>query len=442
MRHGIAFGKGKPIPRSFREALGTGKGKKTMAGQFRNEQTGVPIDVLLRDLIAEERFPLSEDMLGEDLLQVIAEDWNAKKTGGTRTWSSMRQFQEEGPIPPPPAEEGVRALPEISREEVIQRIDDAVGKGDADAEYQWRERLAIMDEQAPLEPGAMDFPSEAGGGITARAGITPEPPPGTVRLYHGAGGPAAGGAGGDWFTTDPKRAASFGPDVGYVDVPEAIFQQGQAAARAGGSGTSSDAVLPSEWTGRTQPADVAPDVLELEMPPEAPPTVGPAAGTNIIPPPPEGPLPSGEVPPTAATRQGLLSATEMRNAKLSLRAKGHLFPPLQAVRAEALARRGAGLTGPPETDPVQPGQEGWIDLGDIIRAFRPKRRKPPPSTPEYDQILKDRELARAVTPWSQRLLEWATDLPVEVQRRIFNQDVRVHKLADDVERATGRKIPP
>lgn len=458
LRRGIAFGKGKPIPQMFREALKAGKGKKTMAGQFRNEQTGVPVDALLRDLIAEDRFPLAEDMPVEDLLNMIAADWAAKKTGGDRgrTWSSMRQFQEvpEGAIPEPPSAEGVRAMPEVPREEIVRRIDDAVSKGDPDAEYQWRERLAIMDEQAPLEPGALDFPpSEArpGGGmspeltaalgeataavegqrlpapVTEAMGALSPAPAGHVRLWRWEGpgavkaGAAGGVTGGNWFEISPGAYYSegMGPEAGrYVDVTRAEFAEYASDPNA------TEIKLPPEIAGRAQPLTAG-----------APAGAGLPGAANVIPPPP------GEVPSAAATQQGLLTPSEIRNAKLALRAKGHLFPPMQAVRNEALARRDAGLTGPPETDPVQPGQEGWIDLGDIIRSFRPKRRKPPPSTPEYDQILKDRELARAVAPWSQRLLEWATDLPTEFQRRIFNQDVRIHKLADEIERSTGRKIP-
>lgn len=66
-------------------------------------------------------------------------------------------------------------------------------------------------------------------------------------LYHGAGGAGGAGAGQGWFSTNPQRALSYGPNLHSVDVPESVYRQGQQAARAAGSGTGGDALLDATW---------------------------------------------------------------------------------------------------------------------------------------------------------------------------------------------------
>jgi hypothetical protein len=112
--------------------------------------------------------------------------------------------------------------------------------------------------EAPAAPAAVEPPAEG-----AKRMVT---------VYQGEG--AAGGAGADprWWSTDPKRAASFGR-VKAVEVPEEAIAAGQAEARRLGSGTKGDVVLPDELTRGARETDIEPDVYDLTMEPETPATV-------------------------------------------------------------------------------------------------------------------------------------------------------------------------
>lgn len=94
------------------------------------------------------------------------------------------------------------------------------------------------------------------------------PEPDVVTVYHGRGA-AGAGAGGDWFTTNPKRAASYAgkapEDLVEIQIPRDVFEAGQQAARKAGSGTKGDVVLSPEWAGRSKPSKVArPERYELD----------------------------------------------------------------------------------------------------------------------------------------------------------------------------------
>ena len=65
-----------------------------------------------------------------------------------------------------------------------------------------------------------------------------------MTLYHGEGGAKGAGGGGDWYTTNPERAASYGGKVTRVEVPKDIVEKGRQAARKAGSGTGGDVYLP------------------------------------------------------------------------------------------------------------------------------------------------------------------------------------------------------
>jgi hypothetical protein len=98
-------------------------------------------------------------------------------------------------------------------------------------------------------------------------GMAPEPPKavapastpaeGTVRVYSGSGGTAGAGQGGSWFTENAQRAASFGPDVTFVDVPKAV-------ADAARQGIKTDYVLPDEWVRKAKPFKVEQKVHEID----------------------------------------------------------------------------------------------------------------------------------------------------------------------------------
>jgi hypothetical protein len=88
----------------------------------------------------------------------------------------------------------------------------------------------------------------------------------TVTLYQGQEG---GSGGGSFWSTNPKRAVSFGKNVKSVEVPRAVYEQGVEARRAEGKGTSGDAILPNEWANKAKDVEVEPEVIEIEPEPSA-----------------------------------------------------------------------------------------------------------------------------------------------------------------------------
>jgi len=87
-----------------------------------------------------------------------------------------------------------------------------------------------------------------------------------INLYRGEGGVGGGAIGGDWFTSNKNRAASFlghGGKVLKVDVPDEVFEAGRTAARQAGSGTRGDAILPLEWVRKAVPTDIGRKILDL-----------------------------------------------------------------------------------------------------------------------------------------------------------------------------------
>lgn len=90
-------------------------------------------------------------------------------------------------------------------------------------------------EMLPFASGAVQFQN------------MPAVAQGMQRLYHGSGGAGGAGMGGGWFSPNIERAASYGSNLNYVDVPQFVYQQGQQAARKAGSFTGGDAVLDRAW---------------------------------------------------------------------------------------------------------------------------------------------------------------------------------------------------
>lgn len=69
-----------------------------------------------------------------------------------------------------------------------------------------------------------------------KADKLPPVPEGHVRMFHGEGGPQGGGKGGSFYTSSAEKAATFGPDVSWVDVPADKAQAAREAARKSGQG--------------------------------------------------------------------------------------------------------------------------------------------------------------------------------------------------------------
>lgn len=80
--------------------------------------------------------------------------------------------------------------------------------------------------------------------------------PGMVRVYHGKGAAEGAGQGDVWWSTNPQRAASYGPQVEYVDVPKAVAESGTLAVRNQGIGTTGDLMLDPSWSRNAKPAQV------------------------------------------------------------------------------------------------------------------------------------------------------------------------------------------
>ena len=98
-----------------------------------------------------------------------------KEGGGPPWWKSRAGGEDLGISAPGKVMPFQRTAPELappgwspaplSRESVLQKIQEALERGDEDTAVQWQERLAIMDEGAatpptPPEPGDFDFPTD------------------------------------------------------------------------------------------------------------------------------------------------------------------------------------------------------------------------------------------------------------------------------------------
>lgn len=165
---------------------------------------------------------------------------------------------------------GARGAGPIAREaigQLVQEIPFAVAAGGRVASGELDPLTAVAQTIAgPVvgtllgRPGsrAIVSPDDA---LPARVA---ESAPDVVRVYRGSGGPRAGGAGGDFFSTNPQRAASYGPNVEEVDIPRDVFDAGRTAARQAGSATEGDVVLPNEYVKQVRPSEgIEPDVIDL-----------------------------------------------------------------------------------------------------------------------------------------------------------------------------------
>jgi hypothetical protein len=96
---------------------------------------------------------------------------------------------------------------------------------------------AKVDERVRAENPMPDSPREPGATTIAQeiAGLPPIPP-GHVRLFHGEGAAEGAGTGGAFYASSAEKAATFGPNLSWVDVPVERAQQGFQAARDAGQG--------------------------------------------------------------------------------------------------------------------------------------------------------------------------------------------------------------
>lgn len=181
-------------------------------------------------LLGEERFPSDLDrittMLGPERFESPLEPGQAPPLG----------FQ--APLPPP-----------------IPPITEVFAKPPPGTQLT---KLAREGPSPPPRTASLRNPPPTAGQLTLPF------PPGAVRVYRGQGEPV--GEGGAFFTSDPQRAASFGPNVSFVDISAEAAADAQAAARRAGSGTPTDYVLPSKLVNlaRPVPGGVRPRVFELE----------------------------------------------------------------------------------------------------------------------------------------------------------------------------------
>lgn len=87
-----------------------------------------------------------------------------------------------------------------------------------------------------------------------------------VTLYHGEGAAEGGGVDTRFFTKDPQRAASYGPNVTSVEVPKSVADAAEAARQKAGKGTAGDVILPDEWVKKAKPMAQPPQAPVFEIP--------------------------------------------------------------------------------------------------------------------------------------------------------------------------------
>lgn len=116
----------------------------------------------------------------------------------------------------------------------------------------------------PGQPATQTFESRVAPEVTA--GLPPVPA-GSVRLFHGEGGPQGGGTGGAFYASSIEKASTFGPNISWVDVPvaraQAAFNKAKASAFAGGD----NFILEVDDINRSQRLNqpVAPPTYDLDV---------------------------------------------------------------------------------------------------------------------------------------------------------------------------------
>ncbi len=78
-----------------------------------------------------------------------------------------------------------------------------------------------------------------------------------VTLYRGQDNASAGGA---YWSSDPKYAASFGGNVESVQVPKSVAEAARESFKKTGSGTPNAHILPDEWQKQAKPMEKPPEV--------------------------------------------------------------------------------------------------------------------------------------------------------------------------------------
>jgi rRNA maturation endonuclease Nob1 len=93
------------------------------------------------------------------------------------------------------------------------------------------ERIRAQNPMPEIQPDGTPSVS-----VPKAIAALPAIPEGHVRLFHGEGGPEGGGTGGAFYTSSAEKAATFGGNVSWVDVPIERAQAGFQKARASGQG--------------------------------------------------------------------------------------------------------------------------------------------------------------------------------------------------------------
>lgn len=114
-------------------------------------------------------------------------------------------------------------------------------------------------------PPTQTFESRVAPSSEITAGLPPVPT-GHVRLFHGEGGPQGGGTGGAFYTSNPSKASTFGPDISWVDVPVGRAQAAYAKAKASAFSGGDNFILEIEDLNRSQkiPRKIAPPTYNLD----------------------------------------------------------------------------------------------------------------------------------------------------------------------------------
>jgi hypothetical protein len=175
---------------------------------------------------------------------------------GEVPFNRMQRFAE---AELPPVEIIERTKPPETRP-IVER--ETRGKVSFGAEAPTLLRTAIEGEPPAPQPARRTFGFD-------------EPQNPMVTVYQGQEGGSGGGA---YWTTNPARARSFGGNVQAVEIPQAVFEAGQKARQAAGSGTEGDILLPNDWANKAKAVEVPETVIDLTAAaPEPPAPATPAA---------------------------------------------------------------------------------------------------------------------------------------------------------------------
>ena len=381
---------------SFNPARGSGRINyelNDVAQRFvdfaRKDKSGKSITELLSDFSQEDDASKGQlSKLSQSVKSLVGQEKSASAPGPPNVPPKPGGPLLEVPKAPKPLEaerqQIVRLLQSLETEDerawLSQKDRLTPREGKEDTVARLRKRLAEIEAQLlpggtkPAEPAtaapipATKVPESATEAPKPTPPIIAPPAKGMVRLYSGSGGTGGAGHGGSWFTENPQRAASFGPNVTFVDVPASV-------AKVTRQGIKTDYVLPDKWVRKAAPFKVEQKVHDLdaeadspaaapqsqgEAPPPGPPAAAPAASAPTV-----APAPAVNLP---TVNQIQAQRTKVENLQRKLKKMTAMVPP--PIRQEVAV--------------YLADQQAKLD--EMVKAFRAAGQQPPPEEPATAQV--------------------------------------------------------